>query len=512
MSRTTLFGPPGSGKTTTLSKWAKQAAKKYGGENVMVCSLTKTAATEIQSRDTGVPRENVGTLHAHAYRAVLARDEGRVRVISDKDADEFNSGKHSIFQIPKFSASPDDQGARYAETALGRCDLLRAKRVPVERWTQQLQQFWGIYSQWKEINKLIDFTDMIDIALNEIDSPLDYIILDEAQDSSALEYALLEKWASQAKGCVIAGDDDQAAYEWRGASVHSFLSFSEDQRVLPRTYRLPHRIMEFADRWIHQIKNRKEKVYLSTDEIGQVSVLDTRSTEEVVALASSMSSRGETTMILTTCGYMLSPVIAGLLESRVSFHNPYRVVGDFASTWNPLLAGSGGRVTAADAVRSFLSPPWTFATANHWLREMSAEHLQRGTKASSKRQASSDSLISLDTLSSYVGEEFLERALKGDVSAWLKRVKDPKRRNALALRAQLLTSGSSQSPPMVVVGTIHSVKGGQADNVILYPDLSPQGKESWLNYPDAIIRQMYIGMTRARKRLYLVPGRGPVQW
>jgi superfamily I DNA/RNA helicase len=60
--------------------------------------------------------------------------------------------------------------------------------------------------------------------------------------------------------------------------------------------------------------------------------------------------------------------------------------------------------------------------------------------------------------------------------------------------------------PRVVVGTIHSVKGGEADVVYLFPDLSPAGEAQYrvAGPPrDSVIRVFYVGATRARETLYL---------
>jgi superfamily I DNA/RNA helicase len=60
--------------------------------------------------------------------------------------------------------------------------------------------------------------------------------------------------------------------------------------------------------------------------------------------------------------------------------------------------------------------------------------------------------------------------------------------------------------PQVIVGTIHSVKGGEADVVILFPDLSQAGDAAYQRYGpprDAVIRMFYVGMTRARESLFL---------
>jgi superfamily I DNA/RNA helicase len=62
--------------------------------------------------------------------------------------------------------------------------------------------------------------------------------------------------------------------------------------------------------------------------------------------------------------------------------------------------------------------------------------------------------------------------------------------------------------PQVVVGTIHSVKGGEADVVYLFPDLSKAGSAEYQRFGpprDAVIRLFYVGMTRARETLYVCP-------
>lgn len=56
------------------------------------------------------------------------------------------------------------------------------------------------------------------------------------------------------------------------------------------------------------------------------------------------------------------------------------------------------------------------------------------------------------------------------------------------------------------MGTIHSVKGGEADVVVLFPDLSAAGMRQWVGPwegRDAVIRCFYVGMTRARETLVI---------
>jgi superfamily I DNA/RNA helicase len=67
--------------------------------------------------------------------------------------------------------------------------------------------------------------------------------------------------------------------------------------------------------------------------------------------------------------------------------------------------------------------------------------------------------------------------------------------------------------PKVTIGTVHSVKGGEADVVYLMPDLSTAGMREW-DQPglprDSVVRLMYVGMTRAREELVVCDASSPM--
>jgi len=77
--------------------------------------------------------------------------------------------------------------------------------------------------------------------------------------------------------------------------------------------------------------------------------------------------------------------------------------------------------------------------------------------------------------------------------------------------AALRGTQTLQRAPQVVVGTIHSVKGGQADVVYLFPDLSKAADaqyRKWGPPRDSVIRTFYVGATRAREILYICSAEG----
>lgn len=66
--------------------------------------------------------------------------------------------------------------------------------------------------------------------------------------------------------------------------------------------------------------------------------------------------------------------------------------------------------------------------------------------------------------------------------------------------------------PNIIIGTIHSVKGGQADIVILSPDTSQEAhlaRSEGVHKEEEQARLFYVGMTRAKQGLYIARPRPP---
>jgi DNA helicase-2/ATP-dependent DNA helicase PcrA len=93
-----------------------------------------------------------------------------------------------------------------------------------------------------------------------------HILVDEFQDVNPLDLALLKNIAAINKGqlCII-GDDDQAIYEWRGATpqfiLHpdKYIESGYKTYILERNYRSPKNIVEISQRLIKHNRNRVRK-------------------------------------------------------------------------------------------------------------------------------------------------------------------------------------------------------------------------------------------------------------
>ena len=87
-------------------------------------------------------------------------------------------------------------------------------------------------------NNAVDFDDMIWRTVKMFDGHpevlekyrerFQYIMVDEYQDTNAMQYRLVKMLAGTRRNICVVGDDDQCIYEWRGADISNILSFEKD--------------------------------------------------------------------------------------------------------------------------------------------------------------------------------------------------------------------------------------------------------------------------------------------
>lgn len=98
--------------------------------------------------------------------------------------------------------------------------------------------------EYKKENHLFEFDDLIFHALDKyLDA--DVLIVDEYQDTSALQHELISNWSKHIPTVVVAGDYNQSIYGFQGGSPQFLLDFpSENKLVLNHTWRLPKKVLE----------------------------------------------------------------------------------------------------------------------------------------------------------------------------------------------------------------------------------------------------------------------------
>lgn len=528
-----VHGPPGVGKTTWLASQVERAVAQFGPDKVMVVSFTKAAAMEVVSRATTVNEHNIGTLHAICFRALQSPTLAEVKIKEWNQTHPLYSMSGGVVIDVEDAAAEAIMGGGSGDALLSKTEILRGKMTPFELWPADAVGFYAKWDEWKKERGYLDFTDLIEVCLRTVawaPGQPDVVFVDEAQDLNPLEMKLIHNWSSHTTRTVIVGDADQCLYEFKGSSPRGFLEPElppDQQLVLRQSYRVPRRVHSVASEVIRRCAYRYPAEYLPRDADGQVDYRPSFISSEPTALITSVLddlSFGKRVMILGSCSYMLHRTIEGLKRVGIPFHNPFSVKrGD----WNPMRGGAARIQAFLDGSRRRW---WTRSECSRWTEILEADGLlvrggRKRLKALLKAGPPGEKMRFSDLYQCFETDR-LDECLRlidgGDAPAieWLsKNILDswkPKLSYALSIVARYGPS-AIYDVPKVVVGTIHSVKGGEADTVYLFPDLSPQASDMWVRggeSRDTILRQVYVGMTRARDRLVLCgpSSRGAIQW
>ena len=533
-----VFGPPGTGKTTWLSRQISNAIEH--GNEVMVSSFSKSAAEELIGRGMASTQENTGTLHAFCYRAI------GLPTIAETKLKEWNEAVSQEFRIGQTadaieicgSESTGDGGAGM----LGAYGLIRGMCVTVDdpKAKPYIENYPGIrrfiaeWENWKKQNEYLDFTDLLTVANDSVDKAPgnpNVGFFDEVQDFNPLMMKIIRKWGCHMDKFILCGDEDQTIYSFMGASPESFLSgeLEEGRKiVLGQSYRVPAAVKRVTDNMIKKVKIREEKEYHARDFEGEVVYADKigsrfvtyKSPESLLEQASGYIEKGKTCMFLASCTYMLEQVVKDLRANGTPFHNPYRRIN---GSWNPIKDIKGKTTPTWYKLMMFLRPfreiygessrAWTVAEARIFLTMLKKKAdgllkefplLDFPTTSPSATCRPNDLFTPESDIGFYtsaIGLDLKESLL------WLESNALAAARKSLEYPIQCVNSGNALtiSQPKVIVGTIHSVKGGEADVVFLFPDLSPGAARMYETQDgrDSATRLFYVGATRARETLVI---------
>lgn len=409
-----VIGPPGTGKTTFLRRQVQAVVERYSGTwakhqyptPVLVCSLTKAAASEVAGRNLPIPKRCVGTLHSHCFRAM-----DNPRVVGAGDIEVWN--ETSSFPIsPAVFGNADDAkwdakaeglvGSDSGDRLIAALDLERHRMTAESTWPRELREFHEAWTEFKAERDCYDFTDLIAVALQLVPEPPGnpaVIMVDEAQDLSKLEYELVTGWSKHAQATIIVGDPWQSLYTWRGADptiFHRDRVPDSHRRILSQSYRVPKAVVDVAAAWMKdhlhdyepiEYKPRSQPIVDESDVPG---VVETRRAtihdpEELIAEAMAHVDEGRSVMFQAACGYMLNTLIAHLRAQHIPYANPWRL---HRADWNPLRTTARG-VSITRRLKCLLRAchdaeepaEWTWKDVKLWASVMKVKDtLKRGAK------------------------------------------------------------------------------------------------------------------------------------
>jgi len=449
MNVCTIYGPPGTGKTTELLRLLAEELKTYAPEEIAYVSFTKEGSEQGKRRamdEFHFKAEqflHFRTLHSTAFQALrLSRnhvmDKPNYKELSNKIGMRFTGYYTEELRhdddMYLFFDELHRNNPRTARLYLDKLDIRKLNYVRKN------------YAEYKRVKGLVDFTDMIEQFVERGAAvPVKVAFVDEAQDLTTLQWKMVWTAFKDCDKIYIAGDDDQAIYQWSGADVDYFLSIEGAPTILHHSYRLPDSVLRFAKRISGQISKRIDKQYNGRGVEGDV---EFHNTIESVAL-----DPVGTTMFLTR-NHAFMPRIEAYLRKRAVV---YSINGDPSVTKEDI-----------EAITLY-------------------EHVRKTSLMTQQEEVK---------LLKYLKPKYDLREAWYDSFKW--------DADKVAYMRDIVRTKPDLKDKRVRVNTIHASKGAEADNVVLLLDITRNVASNLSANPDSEHRAFYVGVTRAKTRLNIV--------
>jgi DNA helicase-2/ATP-dependent DNA helicase PcrA len=528
-----LIGAAGSGKTTELLRIMEAALPKLGGDPLRLgfASFTRAARAEAVGRAAAAWGVSPGmldgegwfrTVHSTAKRCLGI---GPGQLIGDKAPDiEWISNALGV----KVSTNIDEETGRQKfvggqeGAALNAWDHARNTLLPLDevvrrsrRLDDNVPDYAAVvriaerYESAKRIEDRLDFSDLLlrfsGLRVHPTDGvqhvepegelpPVSAWLFDEQQDASPLLDAACKRLVSaeSVKWCYVVGDPFQAIFGFAGSSAECFLGWpAEKERTMPKSYRCPKPILELGERCLRRMhKGYFDRGVAPADHEGRIF-----DTETDVPLAAARPDE-EWLFIARTnfeAGRLYASLHAAGKPARwVKQPDGVTVRGQGLAALHALEKGKP--VTGAEWGRAVELLP----TVNKAKEPM----LARGVKTGwAKKHADDWDVIFPNELEKVGATAPLVEQIRSGKWCGLVDRGEEWRRHAERWGADLASNSR------IRVGTIHSVKGMEADNVALLTTISrrvEQGRDDCHAQHDEECRIAYVGVTRARRNLYVV--------
>ena len=464
-----VVGPPGTGKTRRLlNEVHKYVENGTRHDQIGYFAFTRKAAGEARDRflakNLELTKKDIKyfqTLHSLAFNNLGLKEEnvmqeGNYQAIGETSGIQV---KYAAYETNNFNGI-FSSNSEY----LSLINLARVRQITVEEqfnrnehltWISKTK-LMGIEKEinnYKNAHNLIDFTDMIQQFLDKGNTPkFKVIFVDEAQDLSLIQWAMIKKIEEDTNCDVwIAGDDDQAIFGWAGADVDSFINWEAREILLDKSERVPQLIQRKALDVISRIYiNRISKNYLPKNDLGNI--------HERFAINKIDLSTGDW-LILARTNSLLKKIPA-YLKRKGYFFNTYQ-------------GNSIGKTLYEDILN------WKKMQNNEKIPDIYYQRILENIKDK-------------------------EINFRGD---WFEVFNNVSKTKREYMRALLDNGENVLMEPRIKVSTVHGAKGGEAHNVILYLNQTAntiKGAKKSQAKQEEEYRVWYVGITRTMEDLYLI--------
>lgn len=297
-----VIAGPGSGKTFVTVHRILHLITKEGVDpaRILVITFTKAAALEMQERFFRLtqpkrPPVRFGTFHAVFYH--ILKQSARYRGYSIMTESEKRKQIRQIVRMyDRFACVQEEDLEELTAIVSAKKTAVKQRKVSIQGITEEDIDFLvKEYESYRQEFRQMDFDDIMVLCHSLLLEDADllacwqeqflYILVDEFQDISPLQYEIVKLLAAPQRNLFIVGDDDQSIYGFRGASPDSMQRFCRDHPdavsvALDRNYRCHGQIVAAALKVVGENRDRIDKQICAVHEEGDGFLLQCYESEE----------------------------------------------------------------------------------------------------------------------------------------------------------------------------------------------------------------------------------------
>src|SRR5215208_6957365 len=296
-----ILAGAGSGKTRVITvRIAHLISERHvPPHNILAVTFTNKAAQEMRERVTRLLEGQrlasaplVSTFHSLCVR-MLRRDiekleEGYTRAFTIYDQDDSQRVvkaciKDLGYDDQRLAPRQTQSDISHAKNSGLDAEMYAARAESHDEKRSAIARVFKLYEERLVNNNAVDFDDLMILAVRLLRKREDvrahyndrfrYILVDEYQDTNALQFALINFLTQKQQNICVVGDESQSIYRWRGADISNILNFEQhypEARTikLEQNYRSTQTILDAADAVIKHNTERKEKTLWTANPAG----------------------------------------------------------------------------------------------------------------------------------------------------------------------------------------------------------------------------------------------------
>ena len=554
-----VLAGPGAGKNTMLLHRITNLSKIVDPAHILTITFSKNQAIDMEEKYDG-KETNFMTIHAFCYliiRNYLKKNNRNLRLLeADNLYNKYDLIRNIYYRLHNKKITIEDLNEFFKDISYMKNAMLDESYLKNSK-VKDCNQIYRAYENFKIKNFYIDFDDMQAIALkliendknllNSIRNKYRYIQVDEGQDTSLIQFKIIEKISAPNNNLMIVADDDQSIYSFRASDISYLLNFKNiyprsKTIILNENHRSGRNIVDISKRFISKNKFRyKKHLYTNNTFDSNITIKSFKNVNNQYDFIRKNITADDKIAILFRNNIQALNMISFLMEDGVDFNlkisDPYflesKIIEDFfdiiefsndfskSEIFNEIYYKIGTFLSKEDIVKLELKPINQDVFEFYYSSDIDDYKIDAMIKTEKELKHIRDLTLSkkISFIYKYLGyksyisnfsKRYKEEVVNKDlfVESLINFAKDLNDKEEFEGKVNKLNRYINNNSN-IILSSIHKSKGLEYDKVFIinlneneFPMIVDG--DDYVNKLEEERRVMYVAMTRAKKDLFLL--------